>query len=361
MKRRVGRWCGMSFDLVVDAAGWHAHLDAFAAERARAGSGDQGQRLRLRPRPTHRRVRPADVAHASPSASIRRRSKRSWLLLRGRAGDDAVAPVFHRPRPWKRAARPTGDPHDQSPGGHRPPSPKRGRRARSRRHRRRDVDRPARVRSPRTRRRGRRGRPRSRSEGFGIHLPLMPTNLAEADRWAGQLLTSQLETTTFYVSHLTPGELAELRERRPELDIRARIGTALWLGHSWSRCRVRATVLDVHRSDPWRADRLPPTGNAGAMATCWCCLAGRATGSGSKRRARSGRRRIGPSDSPAAAWRRPASPSARSSWPASSAGSPNHRTCSPAWCSCRTRSTPPEPGDTVSAAVRYTTTTFDVT
>jgi alanine racemase len=83
-------------------------------------------------------------------------------------------------------------------------------------------------------------------EGFGLHLPLVPANLAEADSWAGRLLTSRLETRTLYVSHLTPDELVVLRARRPELDIRARIGTALWLGNL-DALSVQSTVLDVHQ------------------------------------------------------------------------------------------------------------------
>lgn len=87
-------------------------------------------------------------------------------------------------------------------------------------------------------------------EGFAIHLPLASTsaqggNLGEAERWAGALAASQVETTTFYISHLTTAELDVLRERRPLLDIRPRIGTSLWLGDPGA-LSVRATVLDRH-------------------------------------------------------------------------------------------------------------------
>ncbi|MET0928843.1 MAG: alanine racemase, partial [Aeromicrobium sp.] len=84
-----------------------------------------------------------------------------------------------------------------------------------------------------------------RVEGFAIHLPMAGGNYTEAENWAAALDTSQVETTTLYVSHLTPGELAALAVRRPHLDIRARIGTSLWLG-DLGALAVRATVLDSH-------------------------------------------------------------------------------------------------------------------
>jgi alanine racemase len=82
--------------------------------------------------------------------------------------------------------------------------------------------------------------------GFAAHLPMTSSNLAEAESWAAALETSQLETTTFFVSHLTPAELDQLRERRPGLTVRPRVGTALWLG-DLGALDVRAAVLDVHR------------------------------------------------------------------------------------------------------------------
>jgi len=87
-------------------------------------------------------------------------------------------------------------------------------------------------------------------EGFAIHLPLHSMsggggNYGEAQSWAAALETSQVETTTLYVSHLTTGEVAALATRRPHLDIRPRIGTSLWLG-DLGALSVRATVLDSH-------------------------------------------------------------------------------------------------------------------
>jgi hypothetical protein len=81
--------------------------------------------------------------------------------------------------------------------------------------------------------------------GFAIHLPMTGGNLDEAQGWAAVLEASQLETTTLFLSHLTPGEYAELRERRPNLQIRPRIGTSLWLG-DLGAIKARATVLDSH-------------------------------------------------------------------------------------------------------------------
>lgn len=85
-----------------------------------------------------------------------------------------------------------------------------------------------------------------RLEGFAIHLPMAGANLAEAESWAAVLETSRVETTRLFVSHLVPAELAELRARRPQLEVRPRVGTSLWLG-DLGALSVRATVLDVHR------------------------------------------------------------------------------------------------------------------
>ncbi|AWB93936.1 alanine racemase [Aeromicrobium chenweiae] len=87
-------------------------------------------------------------------------------------------------------------------------------------------------------------------EGFAIHLPLGPNgraggNFAEAQSWAAVLEASQVETTTLYVSHLTAAELTALRTHRPNLDVRPRIGTSLWLG-DLGALSVHATVLDAH-------------------------------------------------------------------------------------------------------------------
>lgn len=86
--------------------------------------------------------------------------------------------------------------------------------------------------------------------GFAIHLPLIGAgpaegHLREAESWAAALAASQLDTSTLFVSHLTPTELGTLAERRPQLRIRPRIGTSLWLG-DLGALSVRAEVLDRH-------------------------------------------------------------------------------------------------------------------
>lgn len=83
-------------------------------------------------------------------------------------------------------------------------------------------------------------------EGVAIHLPMQGTNLAEARLWAAVVATSRLPTTRLFVSHLSAGELDELRRERPELSIRSRVGTDLWLG-DLSAFDVQATVIDTHR------------------------------------------------------------------------------------------------------------------
>ncbi|MGJ9413859.1 alanine racemase [Aeromicrobium sp. CF4.19] len=84
-----------------------------------------------------------------------------------------------------------------------------------------------------------------RLEGFAVHLPMAGGNLAEAESWAAALETSQVQTSRLFVSHLTPDELLELRQRRPQLEVRPRIGTSLWLG-DLGALSVRSAVLDVH-------------------------------------------------------------------------------------------------------------------
>ncbi|UYM07340.1 alanine racemase [Solicola gregarius] len=82
-------------------------------------------------------------------------------------------------------------------------------------------------------------------EGFSLHLPMAGDNLDEAEGWIAAQQASQLDTNTVYLSHLTDSELTTLRERRPDVTIRPRIGTDLWLGDRRA-LRVRASVLDVH-------------------------------------------------------------------------------------------------------------------
>ena len=82
-------------------------------------------------------------------------------------------------------------------------------------------------------------------DGFSLHLPMAGDNLAEAEQWIAAVQASQLDTGTVFVSHLEDSELATLRERRPNISVRPRIGTDLWLGDRRA-LRVRSSVLDVH-------------------------------------------------------------------------------------------------------------------
>jgi alanine racemase len=194
-------------------------------------------------------------------------------------------------------------------------------------------------------------------EGFGIHLPLMPDNLREADSWAGRLLASQLDTTTFFVSHLTPAELDLLRERRPELDIRPRIGTSLWLGQL-DAFSVQSTVLDVHQvtrgeRTGYRQRPAPRDGHllvlAGGTSHGLGLEAPRAIGSPidrAKRVARGSLEAAGYSLSPFIVG-------GKQRWFAE----PPHMQVSLVFVPASVD--PPLPGDVVAAAVRYTTTTFD--
>lgn len=70
-------------------------------------------------------------------------------------------------------------------------------------------------------------------------------NLAEAKAWCVALEESAFDTATVSVSHLTNDEFVALSAAKPNLKIRPRIGTALWLGRL-DTFEVESTVLDVH-------------------------------------------------------------------------------------------------------------------
>ncbi len=87
---------------------------------------------------------------------------------------------------------------------------------------------------------------RGRLEGVALHLPLAHGgHFAEAVRLVNDVVAADLPGTTVWVSHLTPDELGRLRAAYPDLTIRSRTGTALWLGDR-SMFSVSATVLDAH-------------------------------------------------------------------------------------------------------------------
>jgi alanine racemase len=86
----------------------------------------------------------------------------------------------------------------------------------------------------------------ARLEGLALHLPLASgSHLAEVERLITDLIAADLPTTTVWVSHLTATELDSLRRSYPDLQVRPRVGTDLWLGDR-EALRVTARVLDVH-------------------------------------------------------------------------------------------------------------------
>jgi hypothetical protein len=76
--------------------------------------------------------------------------------------------------------------------------------------------------------------------GHALHLPLGAGHLPEVERWLAAAPADR-----WFVSHLGGDELAELRQRHPDVEFRPRIGTALWLGDRGALA-PKATVLDIH-------------------------------------------------------------------------------------------------------------------
>jgi alanine racemase len=194
-------------------------------------------------------------------------------------------------------------------------------------------------------------------EGFAVHLPMAGGNLAEAESWAAALGASQIETDTVYLSHLTGAELAELSERRPQLTVRPRIGTALWLG-DLGAFDVRSTVLDLHHVSRgervgYRQRPVPRDGYllvlAGGTSHGLGLEAPRSQASALQRGktlAKGGLEAAGFALSPFTI-------DGKQRWFAE----PPHMQASLVFLPAAAR--PPDVGDTVSAAVRYTTATFD--
>ena len=76
--------------------------------------------------------------------------------------------------------------------------------------------------------------------GATLHLPLGTGHVEEISRFVAAV-PGEL---TWYVSHVSPGELAELGRRHPDVQFRPRIGTDLWYADK-AAYEVRAHVLDV--------------------------------------------------------------------------------------------------------------------
>jgi len=99
--------------------------------------------------------------------------------------------------------------------------------------------------------------------GLAVHLPLeqpadepaggaagASARVLEVQRWQGLwqsqcALLGKDADQTLWLSHLTDGEYAELQRERHQLQLRARIGTRLWLGDR-STLQAHGTVLAVH-------------------------------------------------------------------------------------------------------------------
>ena len=79
-------------------------------------------------------------------------------------------------------------------------------------------------------------------DGVTLHLPLGQGHAAEVRSW----LDALPGVRQVFLSHVSPGELAELRRDYPDRSLRPRVGTALWLGDPHA-AQLRADVLDVHR------------------------------------------------------------------------------------------------------------------
>lgn len=81
-------------------------------------------------------------------------------------------------------------------------------------------------------------------EGIGLHLPLAGDRFAMAMEASRRLAAAEVAVPALWVSHLNADAVAALR-CATGLQVRARVGTALWLGapHTF---RARADVLDSH-------------------------------------------------------------------------------------------------------------------
>jgi alanine racemase len=196
-----------------------------------------------------------------------------------------------------------------------------------------------------------------RVEGFAVHLPMAGGNLAEAESWAAALGASQVETDTMYVSHLTDAELLLLAERRPQLRVRPRIGTSLWLG-DLGAFDVRSTVLDLHHVSRgervgYRQRPVPRDGYllvlAGGTSHGLGLEAPRAQRSALQR----GKTLAKGGLEAAGFTRSPFLIEGKQRWFAE----PPHMQASLVFLPASAHA--PEVGDTVPVAVRYTTTTFD--
>jgi len=197
-------------------------------------------------------------------------------------------------------------------------------------------------------------------EGIALSLPLeRPRHVdpaAEVARWIGVARHAGLDFRHVYVNHLHADELAALARRFPSEHIRSRIGTELWLGAP-AALDITATVLDVTtvRRGERCGYRQGRVSHAGALLTV---AGGSAHGVGleSPRHLRGRTRLEQAARSALALTNRNLSPFAwrgRRLWFAE----PPHMLTS--LVLAPEGSSPPTPGDVLTAQLRHTTTTFD--
>ncbi|MGN6523258.1 MAG: alanine racemase [Actinomycetes bacterium] len=197
--------------------------------------------------------------------------------------------------------------------------------------------------------------------GFALHLPLdRPSGVdpvGEVEAWLERLRQVDLPVAQLWVSHLQPDELDRLVERHPEVRFRPRVGTGLWLG-----CRealtVRGDVLAVHRLT--KGERFGYRQRA-AGGEGWLVVVSGGTAHGvgleAPRGARSLRARLsGLVRSAQVAAGRSRSPF-RWEGAAVEFAEPPHMQVSMLWLPGGQR--PPQPGDSLAAVVRHTTTLVD--
>jgi alanine racemase len=197
---------------------------------------------------------------------------------------------------------------------------------------------------------------RVRFEGWALHLPLAGDQPGEARRLSTLFPAVEPDRSRLWVSHLAFADASVLATER-SVDVRVRIGTALWLGQR-SLFRARATVLDVHpirRGERfgYRQRRAIRDGSllviAGGTAHGIALEAPTAATSVRQRAvavAKGGLDAVGQALSPFHV-------AGKQRWFAE----PPHMQCSLIWLPARVA--PPAVGDEVDVDVRMTTTTFD--
>lgn len=82
--------------------------------------------------------------------------------------------------------------------------------------------------------------PGVRVEGHALHFPLTGDHVPSTKAWLGSVPGRR-----WYVSHLGDAELRQLAAAHRAIELRPRIGTALWLGDRGA-LTPRATVVDAH-------------------------------------------------------------------------------------------------------------------